>query len=466
MSSSMHDESKMECAAFREQVVHVVLGQADATVADECRAHARACDACRDEARDVRELLQGVRELQTPPATVSRSFHARLRERIASERALEESLIADATVADRMGATAAFVVHRLRQSRGLRVVCGIAAVQLFALALFALRESGDPSADVALVPPPDAVPETRGPGEEAEIDGTPADEDEPAARGVDAAIDPSDYVAVAEIKPVDLLDPPAEAEEEMPEPPDIGEQLEALERENRLAIAHYRMRLRSNPTGEGARPRDDSHRDLLRAMRWLVEQQEPDGSWNPGDLQGDVLARVGVTGLAVAALTVDAELGVPGKVQRDVVRDGLRFLRSSLDERTRTFGRVVGTEHEEALTLFNHALATFALAEHYVLHPDPDDERLLWDALERLDGPGRPPAVPGARAGRRDDRAVGGARHGDRAGVRSPTAVRPRQGGRRRALVRGARPADDRSRPGGQGVAGRDRVGDRPAVRR
>ena len=59
---------------------------------------------------------------------------------------------------------------------------------------------------------------------------------------------------------------------------------------------------------------------------------------------------------------------------------GLKYLRSSVTA-DRTIGAVRG---DQDVVLFNHAVATLAFAEHYLLRPDSDVE-LLSDALERLE---------------------------------------------------------------------------------
>ncbi len=360
----------MKCAEFREQVVHVVLGQAEAGVVAAARAHARACVACGRELGEVEEVTRLLRGLEAQPA--SAAFRPRLAARLRAERAEEESLLRSATLADRAAARVAYIGHRLRASLGLRLLLGAAALHLIGLGVYLLwspaRAQLPRAVETARLPAPPVQPDA----------GRPAPAVPPPVESA-----PESVEELANLTPPaldDVIEPPqvplpAFEEALDPLPSEVVEQVvQNTVRDNSLALSRFRMRQRfAAPAG------DPADRAASRGLRWLAERQEDDGSWNPALYGGAAEARVGASALCVLAFLGSAERGRPGGPQWRHVERGLAYLRSQATS-DRTIGAVRG---DEDVVLFNHAVATLALVENYVLG-GRQDEALITDALERL----------------------------------------------------------------------------------
>ncbi|MBI4880625.1 MAG: hypothetical protein HY812_13350 [Planctomycetes bacterium] len=361
----------MKCAEFREQVVHVVLGQADAGIEAAARAHARQCAACGRELEQVAVVARLLRGMEAQPA--SASFRPRLAERLRAERAEEESLLQSATFADRTAARFAYVAHRLRSSRGLRVLLTAAALHLVGLGVYLLwsveRAAAPVLTETAHLPAPPAEPGAGG-GEPAVVPPLPES----------APVSVQDLANLTPPSPDDVIEPPqfplpAYEEALDPLPSEVVDQvLKNTVRDNSLALSRFRMRHRFSAPAGGA-----ADRAVGRGLRWLAERQQEDGSWNPALYGGGAEARVGSSALCVLALLGSAERGRPGGPEWRHVERGLAYLRSQVTA-DRTIGAVRG---DEDVVLFNHAVATLALIENYVLG-GRQDEKLIADALERL----------------------------------------------------------------------------------
>lgn len=389
------------CSSLRDEIPHVLLGEAGAALARACRAHVLGCADCRAEWDATAQVLQVVRAASARAA--SAGFRDRIASRVADERVEEdERLMLSASLIGRVVAGAAFVRFRVMQSLPLKIVLSVAALQLFALGAWWYFERPEPSSPSEVATAPSGLPSgTVNPGVET-----------PVVREPDVIVESplvkeGEQIVEGEPDPLDYIDPPAErwsTEVEDPEPslfqPGFERELsEAISHENLFARARHQMRLRLNPKDNGltSRTRTEADKAALRGMRFLIEQQEEDGSWDPAAFGGEGYARVGVTGLCLAALSVDA--GIPNDLQKKALTAGHAYLRSTLHRDTMTFGGVVrGLSEAGDVTLFNHALATLALSEQYVLfgrsghasRPAGEGiEEILNEALVRLDDLGR-----------------------------------------------------------------------------
>jgi hypothetical protein len=133
------------------------------------------------------------------------------------------------------------------------------------------------------------------------------------------------------------------------------------------------------------------------ALDWLARHQSPDGAWraegfdaqcrlNRCDGPGWPQFDVGVTGLALLAFLGAGETHAGGP-HKDVVARGLAFLRASQDDDGRIGPAAGGTAYTHAIRgdfggavyttqgdglLYNHAVATTALCEDWMLTADPE----------------------------------------------------------------------------------------------
>ncbi len=109
---------------------------------------------------------------------------------------------------------------------------------------------------------------------------------------------------------------------------------------------------------------------VSEGLAWLARHQDPNGSWDPAGYQrhchggapcrgaGFAEFRVGVTALALLAFLGAGIDDVREHPHRDAVRKGLEFLRMSQED-DGCFGR------EGKKYMYNHAIATFCMAEAY-----------------------------------------------------------------------------------------------------
>lgn len=108
-----------------------------------------------------------------------------------------------------------------------------------------------------------------------------------------------------------------------------------------------------------------------RGVQWLLEQQQPDGSWRASISGGHARFDLGVTSLATLAL-----LTSPEPVPSARVEISLRFL----EEEMKITGLVLG----EGPNAYNQILALFTLKEAERVSPDPDRGALIEHALDHL----------------------------------------------------------------------------------
>lgn len=358
----------MNCEEFRFNVVHALLGKASLREIDDCRVHMRACAACNQEAQATSFVIDLLKQAKVP--ATSEAFRRKLMERFQAEIAVEaaaEERASPFSWSERFEAQFAWVGYRFRRSASLRVLAAAAAV-LFGIVLFgyaaaglrdaapAPSESFDAYAPIPIelkferVPPPPAV--------------AVADTNEPRLE--------------TNIEPAPNVQPPEIAD------PELERQRNEVEAENRLKLYRFEMRSRFEARLATAEPRNDTDRAVLSALRFLVDQQNADGSFDPGEFQGQAALRPGITGLATLALLSNAERGVPGGKYKEAVGKAVRFLRHSADK-DGTIGRVVGLgERDYEYTLFNHAVAVAALAEHAAVAGTGRTDALLRDALLKL----------------------------------------------------------------------------------
>ncbi|MFC1453507.1 prenyltransferase/squalene oxidase repeat-containing protein [Verrucomicrobiota bacterium] len=123
-----------------------------------------------------------------------------------------------------------------------------------------------------------------------------------------------------------------------------------------LLLGHLR---RGTPRPEpraGATSRTVEH-----ALDWLVQAQEPDGSWDPEQWHGQPQYRVALSGLAVLAF-LRHEAEEPGRDRQAAVDRAVDFILSE----QRDTGRF-GPDVEQAM--YNHGMAAAALMESYIAAP-------------------------------------------------------------------------------------------------
>lgn len=365
----------MNCTECVDLAVHVLLGQESAEVATRWHEHRKSCSACGAEAARVAELLKRVRSYDAPPTRAT--FRAELRERLTGLG--YEDLLREARPGDRVAARWAWVRHRVRTSIGVKLTLAAAAIVLVTAVAWRVRDERGtlPSELVGLAPSQPASPSV--PSEDAPTTPhTPTVEPSPPPRGASRA-------DVAFGAPDDVQDKTlteSAIEPTPPLPPDVLERLElATERLNRFATARHLLRKRLRGEADGGPGLSPAAETAMRdATRWLLDQQFEDGSFDPARFEGQPEARVGVTALAMLALQRGGVRGVPTGLLTQRVTRGMDWLRSTRDD-AGTLGMVKGAD---AVTLFNHAAATMAFTERYVLAGGVD-EALLSDAVLRLD---------------------------------------------------------------------------------
>ncbi len=126
---------------------------------------------------------------------------------------------------------------------------------------------------------------------------------------------------------------------------------------------------------------------LEEALRWLVEQQEPDGRWDCAAHGGHPLFEVGASAQALLALLGAGHTPAVGE-HREAVARGVLWL---IDTQDRETGRIVtaretagGEIETNPEALYEHLLATWTLAEA-ALHADsPALARATQRAVDHL----------------------------------------------------------------------------------
>jgi hypothetical protein len=120
--------------------------------------------------------------------------------------------------------------------------------------------------------------------------------------------------------------------------------------------------------------------DALAALRsaqgWLIEAQTAEGFWDCDAWDGKPLHDVGVTALAILALTAaPAENSEP--VRQQAIHKGVRFLVSVQDAQLGALGALAGMHF-----IYSHLLGTLALAEVEADLQSPAVTRALREALD------------------------------------------------------------------------------------
>jgi hypothetical protein len=69
-------EKAMDCSVFRDDMMDVLYGEADAEVADRFEAHRGACAACRDELQSLEAVRRDLQSWDTPAVRSPRRFFA------------------------------------------------------------------------------------------------------------------------------------------------------------------------------------------------------------------------------------------------------------------------------------------------------------------------------------------------------------------------------------------------------
>ncbi len=363
----------MNCTECVDLAVHVLLGQESPATTALWHEHRKQCSACGAEAARLAELMKRVHAYDAPPTRAS--FRAELRERL-SELGYDELLRA-APVLDRAAARWAWVRYRVRTSAAVKSLLAAAAIVIVAAVAWKARGEREPQPNAWVGAAP-AVENSASPADDAPVavpDASPPIAQPPRANT------PSDvaFGAPEEVQDKALAETPTEPQP--PLPPDVLSRLElATERLNRFATARHLLRTRlrgETPSAELTPAAETAMRD---ATRWLLDQQFEDGSFDPTRFEGQPEARVGVTALALLAMQRGGVRGVPTGLLAQRIGRGMDWLRSTRDGA----GTLGGVKGAEAATLFNHAAATLAFAERYVLTGGAD-EALLSDAVLRLD---------------------------------------------------------------------------------
>ncbi len=394
-SSPMNPMNLGNCAEFRSLAVHALLGKASAEEVAACRRHVERCSRCALESKGNVYVVDLLRAARVPPT--SSSFKDKLARRFEVEIAQGDVVDSERYLRfswrERIEAELVWIGYRFQNSTTLKVAA--AAAILLAIAMFGVlssrRGTSAPTTPGTLPLPPEGV------------------KDEPKSRRddptvpVEVANSPSHHVVESPDGSNLLVGPRAKA----PEVPDVispqgpggsqgrgaegglavnrdrdpgageSESLrDAVAAENRFQLSRFLMKDRF------AAP-DGRDKEILSTLRWLKEAQEDDGSFDPSRNGGDAAVRVGTTGLVTLSLLSNPR-SIPGSEYRFVVGRAVEYLRKSV-ARDSTLGRVSGRgERDFEYTLFNHALATAALAEHALVENDHADDVLLREALLRL----------------------------------------------------------------------------------
>lgn len=111
---------------------------------------------------------------------------------------------------------------------------------------------------------------------------------------------------------------------------------------------------------------------VMRALRWLKDHQYPDGSWGPQ-------YRASMTGLALLSFLAHGET-TGSEEFGETVRRGLRYLLTRQNNRGWFVGG--GPGHAPQIRVYEHVIATYALAEAYGLTRIPMLRPSLEDAVQ------------------------------------------------------------------------------------
>jgi len=138
------------------------------------------------------------------------------------------------------------------------------------------------------------------------------------------------------------------------------------------------------PQAHGSVDLDEVRGSLERAVNWLVENQQADGSWGTHHSPRPIEVLASVPGsqtafkVATSALTVSALQGcaLAGDAGRTAVERGLDFLLEEYDVK-----RMSGLEHYNVWS-FGYALQAFG--EHLIAHPEGPRAKDVRAACRRL----------------------------------------------------------------------------------
>ena len=333
----------------RSLLIHHLLGQLSESEDRWLTEQLRSSESLRAECSALESTVATLRE--------ARSLQPSARFRVALERRLDR-IDSEHSAARPQGARRNrngwrfrwhLLGHRLRTSPRLQVQLAASLFPLFIGLgwLFSTTNSADPSAEV----------------ETASWDPEVGPIDQ-SKRTSGEMVDHQTVSNLEDLPPVvpDFVDmTPSTEPVELPEP---GSMVDRSPFENPIPVL---------PTPDGdlpVGPRNDQTVDpawevpVRRALRWMLAQQLPDGSWSSQDGEADL--GVTVTAVSVLAFVSDGHLGLrhgaddPLGVDR-AVRAGVASLLARQDQ------RVFGRTRDFATETFNHATATLALSEHVSL---------------------------------------------------------------------------------------------------
>ncbi|MEZ6003631.1 MAG: prenyltransferase/squalene oxidase repeat-containing protein [Planctomycetota bacterium] len=146
---------------------------------------------------------------------------------------------------------------------------------------------------------------------------------------------------------------------------------------------------RKNLSARGGRPVAEA---IKAGLEWLKKHQAEDGSWDVDEYwinnvsggttcdEGAGIASqdIGITGLALLAFLGDGSSTKQGEY-RDVVKRGIGWLTEQQDEDTGLIGQEIGHGF-----VYDHAIATLALAENYYDSKSPFQKKTTQDALNLI----------------------------------------------------------------------------------
>ena len=150
-----------------------------------------------------------------------------------------------------------------------------------------------------------------------------------------------------------------------------------------------RMGGRKNLSAGGGRPVAEA---IRAGLEWLRKHQSEDGYWDvdeyfdnnitntSGATEGAGIAAqdIGITGLALLAFLGDGSSTKQGEF-KETVRKGIKWLGEMQDEDTGLFGEEVGHAF-----VYDHAIASLAMAENYYDSKNPFQKRQTQKALNYI----------------------------------------------------------------------------------
>ncbi len=213
---------------------------------------------------------------------------------------------------------------------------------------------------------------------------SPPEELDPIDVDLEELDDIPDVVEAVEIPVVSPdTDPPVIDAADVADAPDVGD-FEIVERESPVTI-HGMYASRFGEEREGALQRhaggygEATEAAVMRALRWLKDHQYADGSWGPR-------YRAAMTGLSLLTFLAHGET-TGSEEFGDTVRRGLRYMLSTQNDRGWFIGG--GSLHHPSdllgrsqLQVYEHVIATYAVAEAYGLTAIPMLKLAMEDAVQ------------------------------------------------------------------------------------